>query len=53
MGPSIETDVKLDDLITKVRLNGKELIAFPTNHMVFGVVDFLRDDDAIPHAVPG
>ena len=41
MGPWIETDVKLDDLITKVRLNGKELIAFPTNHMVFGVVDFL------------
>jgi 2-keto-4-pentenoate hydratase/2-oxohepta-3-ene-1,7-dioic acid hydratase in catechol pathway len=41
MGPWIETDVKLDDLITKVRLNGKELITFPTNHMVFGVVDFL------------
>ena len=41
MGPWIETDVKLDDLVTRVRLNGKELIAFPTNHMVFGVVDFL------------
>src|SRR5579864_7275819 len=41
MGPWIETNVKLDDLVTKVRLNGKELIAFPTNHMVFGVVDFL------------
>jgi 2-keto-4-pentenoate hydratase/2-oxohepta-3-ene-1,7-dioic acid hydratase in catechol pathway len=24
-----------------VRLNGKELIAFPTNSMIFGVVDFL------------
>src|SRR6185437_2445374 len=41
MGPWIETDVKLEDLVTKVRLKGKELIAFPTNHMVFGVVDFL------------
>ena len=41
MGPWIETNVKLDDLVTKIRLNGKELIAFPTNHMVFGVVDFL------------
>jgi len=41
MGPWIETDVKLEDLITKIRLNGKELIAFPTNHMIFGVVDFL------------
>ncbi len=41
MGPWIETNVKLQDLVTKVRLNGKELIAFPTNSMIFGVVDFL------------
>ena len=41
MGPWIETDVKLEDLVTRIRLNGKELIAFPTNHMVFGVVDYL------------
>jgi 2-keto-4-pentenoate hydratase/2-oxohepta-3-ene-1,7-dioic acid hydratase in catechol pathway len=41
MGPWIETNVKLEDLVTKVRLNGKELIAFPTNSMIFGVVDFL------------
>jgi 2-keto-4-pentenoate hydratase/2-oxohepta-3-ene-1,7-dioic acid hydratase in catechol pathway len=41
MGPWIETDVRLDDLVTKVRLNGKQLIEFPTNHMVFGVVDYL------------
>ena len=41
MGPWIETDVDLDSLVTKVRLNGEELIAFNTNHMVFGVVDFL------------
>ena len=41
MGPWIETDVKLDDLHTKIRLNGKELIDFETNNMVFGVVDYL------------
>lgn len=41
MGPWIETDVDLDSLVTTVRLNGKKLIAFDTNHMVFGVVDFL------------
>jgi 2-keto-4-pentenoate hydratase/2-oxohepta-3-ene-1,7-dioic acid hydratase in catechol pathway len=41
MGPWIETDVNLERLVTKVRLNGKELIAFETNRMVFGVVDFL------------
>jgi 2-keto-4-pentenoate hydratase/2-oxohepta-3-ene-1,7-dioic acid hydratase in catechol pathway len=41
MGPWIETNVKLEDLVTKVRLNGKELITFPTNSMLLGVVDFL------------
>jgi 2-keto-4-pentenoate hydratase/2-oxohepta-3-ene-1,7-dioic acid hydratase in catechol pathway len=41
MGPWIETDVDLDKLVTKVRVNGKELIQFPTNDMIFGVVDFL------------
>jgi 2-keto-4-pentenoate hydratase/2-oxohepta-3-ene-1,7-dioic acid hydratase in catechol pathway len=41
MGPWIETDVDLDSLKTTVRLSGREVIAFPTNHMLFGVVDFL------------
>jgi 2-keto-4-pentenoate hydratase/2-oxohepta-3-ene-1,7-dioic acid hydratase in catechol pathway len=41
MGPWIETEVKLEDLVTKIRLNGEQLIAFPTNHMIFGVVDYL------------
>jgi len=41
MGPWIETDVDLDSLLTRVRLNGRQLIEFHTNHMVFGVVDFL------------
>jgi 2-keto-4-pentenoate hydratase/2-oxohepta-3-ene-1,7-dioic acid hydratase in catechol pathway len=41
MGPWIETDVDLGKLETRVRVNGKELIRFPTNDMIFGVVDFL------------
>jgi 2-keto-4-pentenoate hydratase/2-oxohepta-3-ene-1,7-dioic acid hydratase in catechol pathway len=41
MGPWIETDVDLDSLTTTVRLNGREVLAFPTNHMLFGVVDYL------------
>ncbi len=41
MGPWIETDVKLEDLVTRIRLNGEQLIEFPTNHMIFGVVDYL------------
>jgi 2-keto-4-pentenoate hydratase/2-oxohepta-3-ene-1,7-dioic acid hydratase in catechol pathway len=41
MGPWIETDVRLDDLVTKIRLNGKQLIEFRTNDMIFGVVDYL------------
>ena len=41
MGPWIETDVDLSKLVTKIRLNGKELIEFPTNDMIFGVVDYL------------
>jgi len=41
MGPWIETDARLEDMVTRVRLNGKQIIEFHTNEMVFGVVDFL------------
>jgi 2-keto-4-pentenoate hydratase/2-oxohepta-3-ene-1,7-dioic acid hydratase in catechol pathway len=41
MGPWIETDVKLENLVTRIRLNGEQRIEFPTNHMIFGVVDYL------------
>ena len=41
MGPWIETEVDLATLVTKIRLNGREVIQFPTNDMIFGVVDFL------------
>jgi 2-keto-4-pentenoate hydratase/2-oxohepta-3-ene-1,7-dioic acid hydratase in catechol pathway len=41
MGPWIETDVKLDELETRVRLNGNESIRFKTNDMLFGVERFI------------
>lgn len=53
MGPWIETGVRLPDLVTRVRLNGKELIQFPTNDMIFGVVDFLVAMTRYLTLVPG
>jgi 2-keto-4-pentenoate hydratase/2-oxohepta-3-ene-1,7-dioic acid hydratase in catechol pathway len=41
MGPWIETDVKLDELETRVRVNGKESIRFKTNAMLFGVERYI------------
>ncbi len=41
MGPWIETDVTLDSLRTTIRLNGREVIAFDTSHMLFGVARYI------------
>lgn len=41
MGPWIETELDLDAARTRVRLNGRQVIDFETNAMLFGVVDFL------------
>jgi 2-keto-4-pentenoate hydratase/2-oxohepta-3-ene-1,7-dioic acid hydratase in catechol pathway len=41
MGPWIETEVDLDALQTKVRLNGTVRSAFATNAMLFGVARFI------------
>ena len=41
MGPWIETDVDLDALQTRVRLNGEIVSDFPTNNMVFGVATYI------------
>ena len=43
MGPWIETDVDLDGLETTVRLNGREVIRFPTNSMIFGVAHYISE----------
>ena len=41
MGPWIETDVDLDSLSTIVRLNGRKVISFETNNMIFGVAQYI------------
>ena len=41
MGPWIETDARLEDMITKVRLNGDQKIEFATNDMLFGVATYI------------
>jgi 2-keto-4-pentenoate hydratase/2-oxohepta-3-ene-1,7-dioic acid hydratase in catechol pathway len=43
MGPWVETDVDLKSLVTTVRLNGREVIAFPTNSMIFGVAHYISE----------
>ena len=41
MGPWIETRFDLDAAVTRVCVNGRQVIEFPTNRMIFGVVDYL------------
>ena len=41
MGPWIETGFDLDAALTRVRVNGRQVIEFPTGRMIFGVVDYL------------
>jgi 2-keto-4-pentenoate hydratase/2-oxohepta-3-ene-1,7-dioic acid hydratase in catechol pathway len=41
MGPWIETEVDLDALVTRVRLNGREVSRFRTNDMIFGVAHYI------------
>jgi 2-keto-4-pentenoate hydratase/2-oxohepta-3-ene-1,7-dioic acid hydratase in catechol pathway len=41
MGPWIDTDVDLDALETRIRLNGKETLRFRTNAMIFGVAKYI------------
>jgi 2-keto-4-pentenoate hydratase/2-oxohepta-3-ene-1,7-dioic acid hydratase in catechol pathway len=41
MGPWIETEAKVEDMETVVRLNGKESTRFHTNDMLFGIDRFI------------
>jgi 2-keto-4-pentenoate hydratase/2-oxohepta-3-ene-1,7-dioic acid hydratase in catechol pathway len=43
MGPWIETDVSLPELVTRVRLNGSQVSEFKTNSMVFGVERYIAE----------
>ncbi len=42
MGPWIETKADLDTMETSVVLNGKEMIKFSTNSMIFGVEEYIH-----------
>jgi 2-keto-4-pentenoate hydratase/2-oxohepta-3-ene-1,7-dioic acid hydratase in catechol pathway len=53
MGPWIETDVDLPSLVTKIRLNGKQLIEFETNNMLFGVETYIAAMTKYLTLVPG
>ena len=41
MGPWIDTEAKLDEMETIVRVNGTETIRFKTDEMIFGVATFI------------
>jgi 2-keto-4-pentenoate hydratase/2-oxohepta-3-ene-1,7-dioic acid hydratase in catechol pathway len=43
MGPWIETDIDLTQLVTRVRLNGAQVSEFKTNGMIFGVARFIAE----------
>jgi 2-keto-4-pentenoate hydratase/2-oxohepta-3-ene-1,7-dioic acid hydratase in catechol pathway len=53
MGPWIETDVKLDELVTTTRLNGKQGSQFKTNSMIFGVARYLAEISSAITLNPG
>jgi 2-keto-4-pentenoate hydratase/2-oxohepta-3-ene-1,7-dioic acid hydratase in catechol pathway len=53
MGPWIETDVDLDALETRVRVNGQETTRFSTNAMIFGVAAYICAITRYITLVPG
>ncbi len=53
MGPWIETDVDLNKLRTKVRVNGEVTTRFRTNAMIFGVAKFISTISTCCELVPG
>jgi 2-keto-4-pentenoate hydratase/2-oxohepta-3-ene-1,7-dioic acid hydratase in catechol pathway len=53
MGPWIETEVILDSLETRVRVNGQETTRFATNDMLFGVATYISTITRYVTLVPG
>ena len=43
MGPWIETEVDLPSLLTRVRINGNQMVEFRTNDMIFGVARYIAE----------
>ncbi len=53
MGPWIETDVDLDAMVTKIRLNGTEVSNFRTNEMIFNIPTFIASMTRFLTLYPG
>jgi 2-keto-4-pentenoate hydratase/2-oxohepta-3-ene-1,7-dioic acid hydratase in catechol pathway len=53
MGPWIETDVFLPDLVTEIRLNGASVSRFDTNKMIFGVARYIAEITRFVTMYPG
>jgi 2-keto-4-pentenoate hydratase/2-oxohepta-3-ene-1,7-dioic acid hydratase in catechol pathway len=53
MGPWIETDVSLDKLETRVRVNGVETTRFATNDMIHGVACYISTMSRYMTLMPG
>ena len=53
MGPWIETDVSLPELVTTIRLNGQQVSQFKTNGMLFGVARYLAEISSAITLNPG
>jgi 2-keto-4-pentenoate hydratase/2-oxohepta-3-ene-1,7-dioic acid hydratase in catechol pathway len=43
MGPWIETEVDLPSLVTRARINSKQMLEFRTNEMIFGVERYIAE----------
>ena len=53
MGPWIDTDVDLESLQTRVRVNGSETTRFKTNAMLFGVATYISTMSRYVTLFPG
>ena len=53
MGPWIETEAELNNLVTTVRVNDREVISFQTNNMIFGVQKFISAMSKYLTLIPG
>ncbi len=53
MGPWIETDIELDELETRVSVNGTEEARFPTNNMIFGIETYISTISKYITLIPG
>jgi len=53
MGPWIETEVALDAMETRVRVNGVETTRFATNDMLFGIATYISTITRYITLVPG